>query len=296
MITTPSRPGLHGRNLHLGYSRGDVITDVTVDLTPGSITALVGPNGSGKSTLLRGLARLQPLSAGTVEFSDGTDVAELPSRALARRLTMLAQSRPVPQGMPVRSAVALGRHPHQGRFRTGDRDGQAVVERAMELTGVAAVADTAVHELSGGQLQRVWLASCLAQDTEVLLLDEPTNHLDLKHQVELLELLDSLAHDHGVSIGVVLHDLNHAAAVADHIVLLSGGRAVAAGAPAEVLDGPLLSRVYDIEITSAPDHASGRISVQPRPLRRSDSGSSASPSRRSRPSTSAGAPTTEGTP
>lgn len=218
---------------------------------------------------MRGLARLQPLSAGSVTFSDGTDAAALPSRQLARRLTMLAQSRPVPQGLPVRAAVALGRHPHQGRIRTGDPDGAAVVERAMALTGVTAVADSPVDELSGGQLQRVWLASCLAQNTEVLLLDEPTNHLDLKYQVELLELLHSLAHDHGVCIGVVLHDLNHAAAVADRIVLLSAGRIAAAGTPAEVLDGQVLSTVYGIDITTDYSRASERIEVRPRPPRRS---------------------------
>lgn len=269
MTLPTTHSGLHGTQLRIGYSRGDVVTDVSLELQPGRVTALVGPNGSGKSTLMRGLARLQPLSAGSVTFSDGTDAAALPSRQLARRLTMLAQSRPVPQGLPVRAAVALGRHPYQGRIRTGDPDGAAVVERAMALTGVTAVADSPVDELSGGQLQRVWLASCLAQDTEVLLLDEPTNHLDLKYQVELLELLHSLAHDHGVCIGVVLHDLNHAAAVADRIVLLSAGRIAAAGTPAEVLDGQVLSTVYGIDITTDYSRASERIEVRPRPPRRS---------------------------
>ena len=105
----------------------------------------------------------------------------------------------------------------------------APIARAMDLTGVTAMADRPVDELSGGERQRVWLASCLAQDTGVLLLDEPTNHLDLRYQAELLDLVEDLAHDHGVAVGVVLHDLNQAASVADHVVLLDGGRVVAAG-------------------------------------------------------------------
>ena len=129
---------------------------------------------------------------------------------------------------------------------TGERDadGSRAIARAMELTGVTAMSDRPVDELSGGERQRVWLASCLAQDTGVLLLDEPTNHLDLRYQAELLDLVEDLAHDHGVAVGVVLHDLNQAAAVADHVVLLDHGRVVAAGAAVEVLTEQRLSDAY----------------------------------------------------
>ncbi|WP_350347174.1 ABC transporter ATP-binding protein [Agromyces sp. G08B096] len=237
-----------GDDLTLSYDGRTVVHGARIHLEPGRVTALVGPNGSGKSTLLRSLARLHRADAGRVTFDDGTDAGALGSREFARRVTLLAQSRPTPGGLTVRELVEFGRHPHRGRWVAGDAGGAAVVERAMELTGVAALAGHAVDRLSGGQLQRVWLAACLAQDTEVLLLDEPTTYLDLRYQVELLDLIRELADEHGVTIGVVLHDLDQAAAVADRIVLLESGRVRAVGTPAEVLVSDVLSSAYGIRV------------------------------------------------
>ncbi|RXZ66825.1 ABC transporter ATP-binding protein, partial [Agromyces albus] len=178
----------------------------------------------------------------------GLDAASLSARDFARRVTLLAQSRPTPGGLSVRELVEFGRHPHRGRWIAGDAGGHAIVERAMHLTGVHAFADSPVDRLSGGQLQRVWLAACLAQDTGVLLLDEPTTYLDLRYQVELLDLIRELADEHGVTIGVVLHDLDQAAAIADRIVLLEAGRVRAVGTPAEVLVTDVLSSAYGIRV------------------------------------------------
>ena len=131
------------------------------------------------------------------------------------------------------------------------------------------MADRPVDQLSGGELQRVWLATCLAQDTGVLLLDEPTNHLDLRYQVETLDLVRDLADDHGTALGVVLHDLNHAAAVADQVVLLHQGRVHAAGAPVEVLTAEHLSEVYGLPIhvrrRPRDGRRAGRAAGQPPP-------------------------------
>jgi iron complex transport system ATP-binding protein len=133
----------------------------------------------------------------------------------------------------------------------------------MALTGVDDMAERAVDQLSGGELQRVWLATCLAQDTAVVLLDEPTNHLDLRFQVEILELVRELADDHGAAIGIVLHDLGHAALVADDVVLLHQGRVFERGAPADVLTGPHLSEVYGLPIQATVDPESGLVRVEP---------------------------------
>ena len=134
----------------------------------------------------------------------------------------------------------------------------------MSITGVEELADRCVDELSGGQLQRVWLAAALAQQTGVLLLDEPTTYLDLRYQVEILDLVRDLADLHGVAVGLVLHDLDQAAAVADEIVLLDDGRVRACGPPADVLTGPLLTDTYGIAIDVDVDLATGALRTRPR--------------------------------
>ncbi|MFI7491904.1 ABC transporter ATP-binding protein [Micromonospora echinaurantiaca] len=259
----PRDESLRGVDLHLGYHGTTVVRGASIALRPGAVTALVGPNGSGKSTLLRALARLHPIGGGSVLLADGSAAAGLPAREFARRVTLLAQSRPVPSGVTVRDVVGYGRHPYRGRWRADDPDGPAAVGRAMEVTGVTAMADRPVDELSGGELQRVWLATCLAQDTPVLLLDEPTTFLDLRYQVEILDLMRDLADDHHVAVGVVLHDLNQAAAVADDVVLLHNGRVRAAGAPVDVLTEDALTETYGIRIEVTTDPVSGIVTTRP---------------------------------
>lgn len=254
---------LRGADLRLSYHGATAVENGHIAIRPGTVTALVGPNGSGKSTLLRALARLHKPDAGTITLADGTSATDLPARDFARRVTLLSQSRPTPSGVRVTDVVGYGRHPYRGRWRAGDPDGDAAVSRAMELTGVTAMADRPADELSGGELQRVWLATCLAQDTGVLLLDEPTTFLDLRYQVELLELVRDLADEHGVAIGVVLHDLNQAAELADHVVLLHRGRVRADGPPAEVLTEELLTEVYGIRIEVTHDPRTGTVTTRP---------------------------------
>jgi iron-chelate-transporting ATPase len=257
------RDVLAGHDLVLGYPRSTVVHGVSVSLRPGVVTALIGPNGSGKSTVLRSLARLHPVASGRVSLGDD-DCSGLTSRDFARQVTMLSQSRPHPSGLTVHDVVAFGRHPHRRRFAALSESDRTSIARALDLTGTTDMVDRPVDQLSGGELQRVWLASCLAQDTGVLLLDEPTNHLDLRYQVETLDLVRDLADDHGTAIGVVLHDLDQAATVADHVVLLHDGRVRAAGQPAEVLTADHLSEVYGLPIDVSRDPATGRVRIEPR--------------------------------
>lgn len=262
----PSRPdGLVGVGLHLGYHDRTVVHGADIRLRAGRVTALVGPNGSGKSTLLRALARLHRPTAGELRLASGADrldALELGPRAFARQVTLLAQSRPTPTGLSVRDVVGFGRHPHRGRWRECDPGGPTAIAHAMALTRVVELADRPVDELSGGQLQRVWLACCLAQDTGVLLLDEPTTFLDLRFQVELLDLVRDLA-DAGRAVGLVLHDLDQAAAVADELVLLDEGRVRVAGAPADVLDAELLTEIYGIPVEVDHDPRTGAVRTRP---------------------------------
>lgn len=297
--TASAPAALRADDVSVAYDGVDVVHGARVELRPGCVTALVGPNGSGKSTLLRTLARLQKPRTGSltltappagVEWSQNVvrphgkddsrpldrpsagegegasegagktlDGFELSLREFARRVALLTQGRPTPGGLSVRDVVEFGRYPHRGRWGRSDPDGPAAVDRALDLTGVADLAGRGVDQLSGGQLQRVWLASCLAQDTGVLLLDEPTTYLDLRYQVELLDLVRDLADSGRIAVGVVLHDLDQAAALADRIVVLSEGRIVAEGDPEDVLTPRLLTDVWGIRIDVDTDPTTGHL-------------------------------------
>jgi iron complex transport system ATP-binding protein len=254
---------LRGVDLDLAYHSAAVVHGASITLRPGQVTALVGPNGSGKSTLLRALARLHKPESGDVLLGGDESALALSPRDFARQVTLLAQSRPVPAGVSVRDVVGYGRHPYRGRWRADDPDGPRAIAWALDVTGVTGMADRAVDELSGGERQRVWLATCLAQDTGVLLLDEPTTFLDLRYQVEILDLTRDLADDHGVAVGVVLHDLDQAAAVADEVVLLDGGRVRAAGTPRDVLTEPALTQTYGIPVEVLVDPETGHLTTRP---------------------------------
>ncbi|MFJ3361880.1 siderophore ABC transporter ATP-binding protein CdtA [Streptomyces anthocyanicus] len=261
-------PRLRGHELSatgvtVAYDGVDVVHDAGVRLRPGEVTVLVGPNGSGKSTLLRTVARLQRARSATLSLDGATDGLALTSREFSRYVALLTQGRPTPGGLTVRDVVEFGRYPYRGRWGRPDPDGPAAVERALALTGVDGLADRGADHLSGGQLQRVWLASCLAQETGVLLLDEPTTYLDLRYQVELLDLIRDLADDHGIAVGVVLHDLDQAAAVADRITLLEAGRIVADGPPEDVLTPERLTAIYGIRIDVDTDPLTGRLRTRP---------------------------------
>ncbi|WP_406396156.1 ABC transporter ATP-binding protein [Streptomyces sp. NBC_00887] len=257
---TAAPSGLAATGVTVAYDGVDVVHAADLRLPRGQVTALIGPNGSGKSTLLRAVARLHRARTGSVTVGaddDPVDALALSRTDFARRVTLLAQSRTTPAGLSVREVVGFGRHPYRSRVRGSDPDGARLIEHALAVTNVTDLADRGVESLSGGQLQRVWFACCLAQDTDVLLLDEPTTYLDLRYQVEILDLIRSLADTHGVTIGVVLHDLDQAAAVADQVVLLSSGRVAAAGTPAQVYEPGLLTDTYGIRIEVEPDPSTG---------------------------------------
>lgn len=266
----PAAPAaaLNGHDLVLRYSGKPVIHGVSVALEPGRATALVGPNGSGKSTLLRALSRLHQVDGGRVtlgspEGQAERDAALLTSRQFAREVTLFSQSRPAPQGLTVAEVVAFGRHPYRRGFAGPTAEDRNALDHAMGITGVRDMAGRQVGELSGGEMQRVWLAACLAQDTGVVLLDEPTNHLDLRYQFETLDLVRDLVEEHGIAVGIVLHDLDQASRVADTLVLMRAGRVYAAGAPADVLTAENIGEVYDIRVGVGVDPLTGHLRIDP---------------------------------
>ena len=234
---------LHVR--HPGVDR-DVLRDASLEVREGEIFALVGPNGSGKSTLIRALGRDLEVRRGSV-LVEGMPLASYPRRRLARLIARLPQDPTTPEGLTVEALVECGRHPHVGAFgRLGSRD-QAIVAEALEEVEIADFRTRSLETLSGGERRRAWIAMALAQEPRVLLLDEPTAALDLRHQFELLDLLVRLNRERGTTIVLSIHDLEHAAHVANRIAVLSRGRVYAVGSPRDVLSEETLLDVFRVE-------------------------------------------------
>jgi iron complex transport system ATP-binding protein len=220
-----------------------ILDGVDARVPAGAVTAVVGPNGAGKSTLLRALVDALP-SGGTVLLG-GTDLGRLAPRERARRMALVEQDSSAPVSQEVLDVVLLGRTPHRPRWGADSESDVEIAEAALARAGASGLTDRDFSTLSGGERQRVHLARALAQEPAVLLLDEPTNHLDVAAQLDVLALARELAAD-GVAVLAALHDLNHALRYADQVVVMAGGRVVAAGAPGDVLTGALVSSVYDV--------------------------------------------------
>lgn len=248
--------GLVARALSVGYGPHTVVRQLSLSIAQGAVTALVGPNGSGKSTLLKALARLVPLQAGAV-YLDGKALSREPTRAVARELAILPQGPVAPAGITVAELVEQGRYPHAGALRMLRRQDHAAIREALELTDTARFADRPLESLSGGERQRAWIALALAQATPTLLLDEPTTFLDIGHQLEVLELVRRLNRERGLTVVMVLHDLNQAARYADRMVALHQGQIVADGTPTAVLTTSLLEQVFGAQASIVTDPVTG---------------------------------------
>lgn len=234
------------RGVAAGYDGRPVLVEQNWRLEAGEMAALVGPNGAGKSTLLGVISRVHPLAAGEL-LLDGRPLATFSRGELARAVAVVQQQPQLPPGYTVEELVGMGRAPHVGFLRGPRAVDQEAVTEAMELCDVIRLRARRVETLSGGEAQRTVLARALAQRPRLLLLDEPTSHLDLHYQVEVLRLARRAAAE-GVAVLAVLHDLNLAARACDRILLLSDGRLLADGPPAEVLNEQQLRLAYRSEV------------------------------------------------
>ncbi|WP_372405580.1 ABC transporter ATP-binding protein [Streptomyces luteireticuli] len=242
--------------LHIALDGRPILHDASLDAGPGDIVGLVGPNGSGKSTLLRAVYRSLRPQQGVVRVG-GDDVWALSPRAAARRTAAVLQDGGSgPAGLSVTEVVALGRTPHHGLLGRDGADDHAAVEGALDACGARPLAGRDFTSLSGGERQRVLLARALAQQPELLVLDEITNHLDIRARFELLALIRST----GITTLAVLHDLDLAARLCDHLVVLHEGVVVAAGPVLDVLTPGLLREVFGVAAT-ADRHADGVIRI-----------------------------------
>ena len=237
--------------LTVDLDRVRILHDVSCAISSGGWLALIGPNGAGKTTLLRAVAGLLP-HRGAVRMDD-KDLGALRGRGRARLIAYVPQIPVLPPDMTVRDYVLLGRTPYLGYLGAPGRADKAKADQASEQLDVTRFAGRRLGSLSGGERQRVRLARALAQEPQVLLLDEPTNDLDLGHQQQVLELVDGLRRDRGVTVVSTLHDLTQAGQYADHLVLLCDGKVETAGPPAAVLTEELIARVYAARVTVSTD-------------------------------------------
>ncbi|ASR45521.1 iron-dicitrate transporter ATP-binding subunit [Paenibacillus kribbensis] len=243
-------------NLDIAYEDRLIVEDLNVEIPQGKITALVGANGSGKSTILKTMARIMNPKGGSV-LLDGKSIHKQSTREVAKQLAILPQNPTAPEGLTVTELVSYGRFPYQKGFGSMKADDRKMVEWAIQVTGMSEFHDRPIDQLSGGQRQRAWIAMALAQDTDILFLDEPTTFLDMAHQLEVLHLLEYLNTSAERTIVMVVHDLNHAARYAQHMIAIKKGKAEAVGAPTEVMSPDVLREVFGIEADIVTDPRTG---------------------------------------
>lgn len=235
------------KNLSVRYGDFDIVNDVSLSVMPGQWLMIVGPNGAGKSTIINAISQGAPYT-GEILF-DGEDISGLKPSVLAKKFGVLSQSHSVSYSFSVEEIVMLGRYAYSKSIFSSKNDSDVEkVRDALEKTGMTALKDHSVLTLSGGELQRTFLAQLIAQDPRMLILDEPTNHLDLVYQKQTFELISRWIKDTGRAVMSVVHDLNLAKAFGTHAVLLDKGRIVASGEAGEVLTAEYLNSVYMMDV------------------------------------------------
>ncbi|MFI2271766.1 MULTISPECIES: ABC transporter ATP-binding protein [Catenuloplanes] len=239
------------RGLRVLLGGATVLDGVDLSVAPGEWVTVIGPNGAGKSTLLRALTGAVPYT-GSVGLDPGVEVTALRRRERARRMATVAQSPAVPPGMTVREYVLLGRTPYVPPLGRESAADLAVADEEIAALDLVTFADRPMTTLSGGERQRAFLARALAQRAPLLLLDEPTSALDIGHQQDVLDLVDRLRRDRGLTVVATMHDLSIAGEYADRMVLLAAGRVAAVGTPAEVLTESLLATHYRARVRVLP--------------------------------------------
>jgi iron complex transport system ATP-binding protein len=247
---------LYAKQVDIAYGDRIIVEQLNLTIPTGKITALVGANGSGKSTILKTLARIMKPKDGAV-FLDGKAIHNQSTREVAKQLAILPQNPTAPDGLTVSELVGYGRFPHQKGFGSLTKEDKRIIHWAIEVTGIAEFRDRPVEQLSGGQRQRAWIAMALAQQTDFLFLDEPTTFLDMAHQLEVLELLHKLNKEEQRTIVMVVHDLNHAARYAQHMIAIKKGKVVCEGAPDQVMTHEVLREVFGIEADIVADPRTG---------------------------------------
>lgn len=247
-------------NLTCGYGNKFHISGITLDAARGDFTGIIGPNGSGKTTLFRGITGELKIKEGAV-LIDGMDIRHYTLKGRARRIAVVSQEIEN-AAVTVEDYVLMGRMPYRRPLQFFEtRQDRAVAQRYLALTGVLGLRDKYLYQLSGGEKQLAAIARALTQEPAVLLLDEPTSHLDITHQVQILNLIQRFNHQLGLTVVMIIHDLNLAGEYCDHLVMLNEGRIYTTGTPEEVLTYEHIERVYGTVVVTKTNPLSGKPSI-----------------------------------
>lgn len=234
---------LEVNNLSCGYGSKNILSDINFSIHRGDLVSIIGPNGSGKTTLLKALTRILKPSSGKIALM-GEDISRIEYREMARKVAVVSQHIES-AWMSVENYVQMGRMPYFERFQFFEsKNDRAVAEKYIEMTGVFSFKHKSMNEISGGERQLAVIARALTQEPDLLLLDEPTSHLDITHQVGILDLVKRLNRECGITVLMILHDLNLASEYCGKLIFINDGQIYAQGSPEDVLTYKAIEDVY----------------------------------------------------
>lgn len=233
-------------HLSVAIGKKEILYDIHIDIPKGRMVSIIGPNGCGKSTLLKTMSRMIQPKAGNV-YIHGNDIRSFGRKELARQIAVLPQLHQAPGDVTVEDLVQMGRFPYRSMYRSFSADDARYVDKALYAVQMHTRKDELMQHLSGGEQQRVWLAVLLAQRSPILFLDEPTTYLDIHHQLRMMKLLGHINEKLGLTIVIVLHDMNQALQYTQYVIAMNEGRIVAAGQPQDVITPQLLCSVFHVQ-------------------------------------------------
>ena len=234
------------RDLCAGYRNSRILDGISLDIQRGKIYSVIGPNGCGKTTLIRAMSRNLRPQSGQV-LLDGKDIFRTNTKLVAQKMAVLCQNDTSMSDITVKTLVEYGRYAHKKWWSGTGSEDKSIVEWAIRRTGMTKLQDRKINALSGGERQRARIAMAIAQKPELMLLDEPTTYLDIAHQLEIMELVAALNREEGITVVMVLHDMNHAARYSDELILLNRSKVHTIGAPRELLENGELENVLSVE-------------------------------------------------
>ena len=241
------RPAIEVRNVSFAYGQNQILKDVSLMIREGKITTILGANGCGKSTLFSLMTKNLAPQHGKI-FLRGKNIANLKLAEFARKVSIVHQYHTMMEDITVEKLISYGRTPYMKLMGGYSEEDKKLIENAMEVTGLLPYRDREVLKLSGGQRQRVWIAMALAQNTDVLFLDEPTTFLDIRYQLDILHLVKHLNEEYGITIVMVLHEINQALRFSDRIIGLGDGEVKLDGEPEEVITTESISELYGVHL------------------------------------------------